>query len=261
MGAKRSAAFDAAAVGYDADFSHSLLGDMLRRRLWSVLERHLPQRGRLLELGCGTGEDALHMAQRGAAVVATDVSAKMRAVTQRKCGDAPVEVAHLDLEDPYASAVAGPFDGAWSSFGPVNCVSDRGPLWSWLSEQLAPGASLTLVVMSPFAPWDWCWFGLHGQLSAATRRLREGSLAHAGAGAEIKVWYPSWRRLAREASTSFEVVTVRGLGVFLPVSEAGHLVDKAPRLFRAAAWLESRIDGLPPCRSLCDHYVLSLRRR
>ena len=168
-----SAAFDGVAAAYDADFSHSALGRLLRVRLWSVLERHLPTDGALLELGCGTGEDAVRLARRGATVLATDQSANMIAITAAKAAAAGlwVRTAALDLAAP-ALANDDTFDGIWSSFGPLNCVADRRPLWRFLRSRVRPGGTVVLVVMAPLTPWDWLWFGAHGQPRAATRRLR-----------------------------------------------------------------------------------------
>ncbi len=255
------AAFDGVAAHYDADFSHTALGQLLRARLWSVLERHLPSDGALLELGCGTGEDAVHLASRGAAVLATDQSANMVAITAAKAAAAglAMRTAALDLAAP---ALAGDevFAGAWSSFGPLNCVADRRPLWRFLRSRVRPGGTVVLVVMAPLTPWDWLWFGMHGQPRTATRRLRAGRIANAGGGETVAVWYPSWRTLRREAGAAFDVQRVEGIGAVLPISEAGHLVARFPRFFGLAARIEGQIAGLPPWSLLCDHYALVLRR-
>jgi SAM-dependent methyltransferase len=42
-----------------------------------LLQAHLPPRGRVLEIGCGTGRDAAFLAAHGFRVVATDASAAM----------------------------------------------------------------------------------------------------------------------------------------------------------------------------------------
>jgi len=267
-----AAAFDAIADGYDADFSQTELGLLLRARLWSVLEGALPRRGQLLELGCGTGNDAVHFAQRGAAVLATDQSDEMLTQTSAKAQlmGVDVQTARLDLAQPSLPPDAGPFDGAWSSFGPLNCITNRAPLWAFLAQHVRPGGVVVLVVMAPLTPWDWLWFGGHGQLGAASRRLRAGRLragrlragrlANAGAGSSVRVWYPSWRTLVREAGPAFELRRAEGIGALLPISEAGHLVTRFPRFFGFLARIESYAGRIPPAADLCDHYALVLRR-
>ena len=65
-------AFDAFASTYDTDFTHTHLGQLLRQRVWRVLAQQFHAGQHILELTCGTGEDAVWLAQQGANVTATD---------------------------------------------------------------------------------------------------------------------------------------------------------------------------------------------
>ena len=91
----------------------------------------------VLELGCGTGEDALWLARHGVRVTATDVSQTMLAVAQRKAAAANltdlIDFAAIDLASlPSTSSFIihrhrSPFSAAFSNFGPLNCLPDRRP--------------------------------------------------------------------------------------------------------------------------------------
>jgi ubiquinone/menaquinone biosynthesis C-methylase UbiE len=59
-----SAAFDAIAEEYDATFTNSHLGRILRRRVWQILAANISEGQHILELACGTGEDAIWLARR-----------------------------------------------------------------------------------------------------------------------------------------------------------------------------------------------------
>src|SRR5690606_23171976 len=94
----------------------------LRSAAWAWMDRAFRPGDRVLELGCGTGADAVHLAGRGVAVVATDVSAEMRRLAAarvflRDANDL-VRVEALDLAqvgDPgWADGLGGPFDGVMS---------------------------------------------------------------------------------------------------------------------------------------------------
>ena len=67
-------AFDELAQAYDSTFSGSVLGRLLRERVWWRLDSAFGAGQRVLDVGCGTGEDAMHLASRGVHVVATDAS-------------------------------------------------------------------------------------------------------------------------------------------------------------------------------------------
>src|SRR5690242_10854701 len=69
--------FDAMAADYDARFTQSRIGTLMRQAVWRRLDARFQPGDRILELNCGTGEDALHLAQRSIHVLATDLSATM----------------------------------------------------------------------------------------------------------------------------------------------------------------------------------------
>ena len=72
-----STPFDKLASNYDEAFSESPLGKALRAAVWRRIEPHLRPDGSVLELGCGTGVDALRLAEAGMKVVAVDASERM----------------------------------------------------------------------------------------------------------------------------------------------------------------------------------------
>src|SRR5690242_7730990 len=78
------AAFDCLADQYDEVFTNSLVGRAQRNIVWNALEQSILSGQRILELNCGTGEDALHLARRNVSVVACDASARMIEVARRK---------------------------------------------------------------------------------------------------------------------------------------------------------------------------------
>src|ERR1700722_16000788 len=118
-------AFDAIASGYDSQFTATTLGAAMRRAVWARCAVRFASGSRVLEMNCGTGEDALWLARRGVKVLATDVSAAMLQVAQDKLTASPAgalarfqRLAWEDLD----SFDEGPFDGLLSNFGGLNCV-------------------------------------------------------------------------------------------------------------------------------------------
>jgi SAM-dependent methyltransferase len=265
--------FDAVADQYDASFTDRRLGRWLRAIVWHRLDTAFLPGEHLLELGCGTGEDAVRLAQRGCAVTATDVSPAMLETTRRKAERARVAervcVQPLDLNEGVDDESASQwnqlpehaYDGAYSNFGPLNCVEDRPALARALAGVIRPGGKLVLVVMGPLCPWEVGWHLIHGKPRAAIRRFRAGDAARVGEDRTLRVWYPSQRRLQREFAAYFRPLEAAGVGLLLPPTEMGHLVDRWPRFFKRLAALDSRFAAGLPWRWLNDHYVLVLERR
>src|SRR5258708_21992170 len=84
-------AFDHIGARYDAEFTNTDLSRWFRERVWERLAVLFKPGDTPLELGCGTGEGAVWLAQRGLHVLASDGSETMLAETRRKAKDGGLE--------------------------------------------------------------------------------------------------------------------------------------------------------------------------
>src|SRR5687767_9229772 len=86
MLSKKNIPFDAIAHNYDDLFSKSLIGyhqrQITRRYLQKFLSGKPPLK--ILEINCGTGEDAIWLASLGHQVIATDQSERMISIAREK---------------------------------------------------------------------------------------------------------------------------------------------------------------------------------
>src|SRR4051794_14055725 len=108
-------AFDHIGARYDAEYTNTELSWWFRRRVWQRLEVLFKPGDYVLELGCGTGEDALWLAKRGVRVLASDGSESMLAETARKAKvegvESLIETRRLDLTEAATwDLLAGTFD-------------------------------------------------------------------------------------------------------------------------------------------------------
>src|SRR5688572_32498217 len=98
-----AAAFDRMATDYDQSFTAGAIGRRMRAAVWRRLDAAFRPGERVLELNCGTGEDAVYLGSRGVRVLATDSSPEMIAITRVKVARAGltgrVEVAQMPIED------------------------------------------------------------------------------------------------------------------------------------------------------------------
>jgi SAM-dependent methyltransferase len=256
------AAFDALAASYDDTFTGSTLGGLLRGRVWRHLDRAFEPGDRVLDIGCGTAEDAVHLAGRGVRVIATDASAEMTEVALAKVAgaglDHRVEVRNVAAErlgDAFADTP--PFDGVLSNFGVLNCVETLRSVADQVSACTRPGAPVFLCVMGPVVPWEWGWHLARGRPGTAFRRLRPGGAVWRG----MRVRYPSIGATSRAFQEGFRRASVRAIGVLLPPTYSEGWARRHPRLLARLAELEERIEAAPPFPWLADHYLLELVRR
>ncbi|MEX1184833.1 MAG: methyltransferase domain-containing protein [Gemmatimonadota bacterium] len=258
--------FDAVAAGYDSAFSRSTLGTWLRAAVRERLAASFAPGELILELGCGTGDDAVWLAARGTRVMATDAAAAMLELTRAKAEAAGlshlVRTAALDLREADAlPRQASRVDGAFSNFGALNCVPDRRRVARLLSASVRPGGRVLLIVMGPFCAWETAWHLARGRVKDAFRRARSGAEAHVGGGGIVRVWYPSPGRLRAEFGPSFRHVRTAGLGVLLPPSYLASLVERRRGVFEHCAHSDRRLAKTAWSAHIADHYIMELERR
>ncbi|MFQ5613241.1 MAG: class I SAM-dependent methyltransferase, partial [Anaerolineae bacterium] len=240
-----------------------ILGRMLRPRVWQHLARSFAPGQRVLELACGTGEDAVWLAGRGVQVAATDGSAGMARIAAAKVErarlDGKVSVQQVSLQQVMGGFLAGQqFDGAYSNFGGLNTIGDWRPLAQALAEIVRPGGRLVLVPMGPFCPWEIVWYLVHGRPRQAFRRFGQPAPATLG-GAVIPIWYPSAGRLRSDFKPWFEHLCTESLELWLPPSYLDGFVNRWPGLFAWLHRLEQATARLS--RGWGDHYIIAFSRR
>jgi ubiquinone/menaquinone biosynthesis C-methylase UbiE len=259
------APFDALAESYDAAFTYSFVGRAQRRVVWVAADKLFRAGQRILEINCGTGADALHLARRGVRVVACDSSASMVAVARRLMEwagvQSSVDLRVLATQDIAQLQAEGPFDGVFSNFGGLNCVEDLAPVACDLARLAKPGAKALLCLFGPHCLWEVLWYLARADLRTAFRRFRRGgTVAKLGGGVALRVYYPSVRRLKRLFSPHFRLERWQGVGVAVPPSYLEFLTSRLPRTFRAAAALDSWLGRAPVLRGLADHILLTFER-
>lgn len=263
------AGFDHAAHSYDGEIGGNLSMQYMRRVSLAVLEASFSEGQQVLEVGCGTGEEALALARRGVRVVATDLSAEMVAIAREKVRTAELDhlvevcqIAASDLNRLVDVHGASTFDGAYSSFGALNGERDLGGVGRSLCRLLRPHGRVVVSVMSRWYVFEVCWFLSHGRPIQAARRWRGHALAHVSPSLTDRVltWYYTPRAFARSWAPDLYPVSCQALPFLLPPPYAAHLWHRYPWILRQLQWWETALSTRWPFRSLGDHFLMVLQR-
>ena len=257
-------AFDSIAEQYDDIFTHSLIGRAQRDAVWEVLRRTFHSGQQVLELNCGTGEDALFLSRLGVAVLACDASERMIAVAARRMA-AESRGAQVQLQVRPSEHIGGLwnaelFDGAFSNFSGLNCVADLPQVAGQLAGLIKPGGRLVLCLSSRVCLWETVWYLLHGEPARAFRRWRGTTTASLGENV-LQVRYPTLRDIRRYFAPAFVLRSRTGIGVTVPPSYVEHVARKHRKALACLEALDRMIAGWPLCRAVGDHTLLVLERR
>jgi SAM-dependent methyltransferase len=260
------APFDGIADTYDESFSDSSIGRAQRRMVWMETDRTFRAGQRILEINCGTGIDALHLAHRGVAVLALDASPRMIAVARgrlaRSSACASVDFQCVPTERIASVENEARYDGIFSNFAGLNCVSDLRRTACDLARCVKPGGKAIFCVFGPLCLWETIFYLADGNFKKAFRRFtRHGVVAALSDDSSVLVHYPTIRQLQEMFSLYFHLESWRGIGVAVPPSYLEHLAVRFSGSFQFAVRIDPWLGGRRGFRALADHIVLIFERR
>jgi ubiquinone/menaquinone biosynthesis C-methylase UbiE len=262
-GSAAGAAFDRIAQDYDRQFTDSLIGRAQRDAVWKVLARTFRTKDKILELNCGTGEDAIFLAGQGISVFALDASPQMIARAQQRhqhiSAQTPVVFCEMPIERIGELRPQKPFDGAFSNFSGLNCIADLDEVASSLAGLVKQNGRLVLCFSTRFCLIEILHFLSVGQWRKALRRCK-GYTDVTIEGARFMVYYPTLRKICRSFEPYFRLHSCTGIGVAVPPSYLEAWAQRHPRMFLTLRRLEERLATLPILRSTGDHVLLCFEK-
>ncbi len=218
----------------------------------------------VLELNCGTGEDALWLAQQDLLVTATDLSAAMVNATIDKVKGQGVRVLQTGIQGISKMLPHEKYDLIWSNFGGYNCLNPQEVQASAaaMHKLLRPGGHFVAVVMGSFCAWETLYFLAKFKPSKAFRRLRRGPVAARLADGHFQdTYYYSVGKFERLFKSHFIPQRRLAVGAYLPPSYLDPFFAKRPKLLaRMERWETKAYDQQFPTQ-YSDHFLVAFRRK
>lgn len=258
----QQASFDTYAALYDNHFTRSLIGREQRAVVHRYLAKLSSKGKNVLELGCGTGEDALILAEFFKCVVCTDISKGMIDATLKKTAHLENCIAEQRSIQNIASISRQQFDVVFSNFGGLNCL-DAGEMKTFAADcNRISGKQndLIFVVMGRRCAWERFYFTVKGKKEKAVRRnLSSPSIAMIH-GRSVSTYYYSPYELADVFSAHYTLHRILPVGLFVPPSYLENWVKRRPFVFSALRRLEKIFGGLAFLSDYADHYLIHLKK-
>lgn len=260
MGCQRLArAYDAIAEVYD----HQIRGDeWMRRRLWDHYARVFRAGQRVLDAGCGTGIDAIFLAQRGIHVTGIDLApamiAQLRAQVARQGLTGQVDALVMDVAH-LSSLPASTFDGVISAFAGLNTLPELASFAADAAQVLRPGGRLILHLLNRFSLWEWLGLLARGEWATARQLGQQGERTFVVGAQPIRHYvFSPHQAYRRFFAPHFRLCECYSLGVLRPP----HTVRRVPAsIAEALGGLERRLGSHRPFVNWGRFFVLDMAVR
>jgi SAM-dependent methyltransferase len=258
-------AFDSVAADYDGPRGNNPSIQHMREEVWRWLDTTFAPASRLLDLGCGTGLDAVRMARLGHRITAADWSPRM---VQRTCDRAKreqlterVESLVLGAHQLHRLAGDGSYDGIYSNLGPLNCVPNLADVARECWRLLVPGGALVFSVIGRICPWEIAHYLRRGNWARVRVRFARQAVPVRMNAHTIWTRYYGPREFYGPFERYFTLDQLRGLCLLVPPPYLEGLRERHPLGYRRLWALDRRIAGWPLLRRLGDHFLIVMRRR
>lgn len=262
---KASEAFTKQSGVFDQLYNENLIIQYKRHRVRKHILRYAQNGGSMLELNCGSGEDAIYFAQKRFAVHATDISSGMLEVLKQKI-DGNIYGERISVEQCSFTELQylqekKSFDYVYSNFGGLNCTAELEKVLRSLNTIVNPGGVVTLVIISKFCLWETLML-FKGKFKTAFRR----SFSAGGRNARVegnvfKCWYYSHSFIKKHLGTGFEFLSVEGLCALVPPSYIENFGVKHPKTFSFLKEKEDQLKCRWPWNRVGDYFIISFRKK
>ncbi len=217
-----SEAFDSASEEYDFTISHNYINTWIRKRSISELLSVVKPDDTLVEIGCGTGAEAIEVSKYVSRIIATDISERMIEILRKKIQAKnllgkiiPLQTRAADIRKASDVVEGSKIEAAYSFNGALNCEPDLDQFVEGLSRVLAPGGYFVCSVRNSFCLGEALSHAAVLQFDRMTPRKKQPVMVSVG-GMDIPAFYYPPAAFAEFFAARFTLRKIIGLPAFLP---------------------------------------------
>jgi len=262
-----SEAFDSASEEYDFTISHNYINTWIRKRSISELLALVKSGDTLIEVGCGTGAETLHISKHVHRIIATDISESMIDILKKKlhARDALGKITPVQLRAAEISRLDGYLNGkgvqaVYSFNGALNCEPDLTDFAEGLTTTLAAGGYFVCSVRNSICIGEALSHAAVLQLEKMAPRKKQPVMVSVG-GMDIPALYYSPSVFAQFFLPKLKLQKVIGLPAFLPPAYLSDYYVKFKKVASVLERFEYAFGGHFPFNRLGDQTLFVFQNR
>ena len=258
-------AFDSVAADYDGPRGNNELIQDMRSEMWRTLDATFAPGSRLIDLGCGTGLDAVRMARVGHHVTATDWSQRMVERTRERAEREKlvdrVQTIAVGAHELFRVDGQAPLDGAYSNLGALNCIPNLTEMATQCARLLKPRGVLVFSVIGRICPWEIGYYALKRNWGRLRVRFAAAMVPVSMNKRVVWTRYYTPREFYGAFERQFTLEHWRGLCVLAPPPYMTGIKERHFGLYERLWRLDRRAAGWPVLRNMGDHFVIVMAKR
>lgn len=253
-------AFDKYSTLYDEHFTNSLIGKVQRQQVYSALSKVIENKETVLELNCGTGEDAIWFYNKNKKILATDVSKGMIDVASNKKSGIDFKIININNIN---ILMPQKFELIFSNFGGLNCLTKNELIQLAINSNNLQdiNSRLVFVIMSSSCWWEKLYYTLKKDRLSAHRRSRKEGVETTIDNVKFKTYYYSPKEMTTIFSTYYKLHHVKPIGFFVPPSYLEGYFKKHSLLLKTLKLLDEIACKFSFLSNYADHYILILDKK
>jgi SAM-dependent methyltransferase len=254
--------FSEVATAYDREFSRLPEVIRLRARIHELVQRYVRPGGRILDLGCGTGEDSVGLCARGFEMFAADSAGTMLEAARANalahgCALPLIQMA-IDRPFPFRSAS---FDAIFSNFGGLNSAEELNRVFRNCAALLRTDGTMIICFLNHHSLWEVLPYLFRGRIRQAYRRWRCSGVSVPAGRAQVLSYYHAVREIKLATQDAFRLQTLVGLNILTPPPSSRVSRKERAVVFPILRRCERSIESVRPFSRLGDQFVIVLQHR
>ena len=258
--------WDTLADTYDEKFNYPYINQYMRKISQGCLIKCFNNSSHLLEIGCGTGDEAIFFAKKNKKVTAIDISPKMIEIAKSKAIKEKVEK-NIDFYalpvEKLNNILSIKYDGIYSSFGTLNLVYNLTDLAKTLKNILSPSSYFIASVMNKHCLFEIFYFLIQGKFRQAFRRISKDfvPVKLIPKLSPLNCYYYTPTYFYSHFKKYFSLIKFFALPLLVQVPYIDTIPSFIRKLLYKMLFLDEKLSKIFPFNRLGDHFIIVMKKR